>query len=161
MKTATISEIKRELKDQDLNMLIDLCLRLAKFKKDNKELLHYLLYESQNEESYVSIIKDEVDEDFELLNISSLYLAKKTIRKVLRKLNKYIKYSGKPKTEIELNSYFLFKLITCGLEIKKSKVLVNIFNRRLDLINKALKKIHPDLQYDFELEIQDLRSFLQ
>jgi hypothetical protein len=38
MKAATISEIKHELTQTNPSILIDLCLKLAKFKKDNKDV---------------------------------------------------------------------------------------------------------------------------
>ena len=49
MKTATVREIKLELKDKSSDELVELCLMLSKFKKENKELLTYLLYEKHNE----------------------------------------------------------------------------------------------------------------
>jgi len=161
MKTASVSEIRRELKSLPPEKLVELCLRLSRFKKDNKELLDYVLFESQDEESYISTIQEEILDDFESLNVSSLYLAKKTIRKVIRKLNKYTRYSGRLQTVIELNVFFLQRLIEVEQDIKKSKVLTNIFRRRLEVIHKALGKLHPDLQFDYELETEELVSFLR
>jgi len=53
MKAATIAELKRTLVTLDQGELLEAVLRLARFKKDNKELLTYLLYLSKNEASYV------------------------------------------------------------------------------------------------------------
>jgi len=39
MKTATVHEIKQELVATKPGDLVELCLRLARFKKENKELL--------------------------------------------------------------------------------------------------------------------------
>jgi hypothetical protein len=47
MTFATLAEIKKELQQVDADLLQTLCLRLAKYKKENKELLGYLLFESQ------------------------------------------------------------------------------------------------------------------
>ena len=49
MKTATVTELKKELKTRSQSDLVELCLKLSKFKKENKELLTYLLYEADNE----------------------------------------------------------------------------------------------------------------
>ncbi len=49
MKAATVKQIKDELKHHSQEELIDLCLHLSKFKKENKELLSYLLYDANNE----------------------------------------------------------------------------------------------------------------
>ena len=48
MKAAKVSEIKKDLKRKTQPELLDLCLHLAKFKKENKELLTYLLYEADD-----------------------------------------------------------------------------------------------------------------
>jgi len=44
MKAASSKEIKSALIEQSPTQLTELCLRLARFKKENKELLTYLLF---------------------------------------------------------------------------------------------------------------------
>ena len=94
MKTATIQEIKQELHEQPPGKIKELCLRLARFKKENKELLTYLLFEAHDESGYVQSVKLEIDEEFEKLPHSNLHLTKKSIRKVLKSINKYGRYTG-------------------------------------------------------------------
>ena len=65
MKAVTIKQLKDELSHKSALDLKELCLHLARFKKENKELLTYLLFESHDEESYIQIIKDEVDIQFD------------------------------------------------------------------------------------------------
>src|SRR5664280_225858 len=101
MKAVTIKELKEELSDCAPKDLRDLCLRLARFKKENKELLTYLLFESSDESLYVLNIKNEVDEQFEQINKKSPYLIKKSFRKILRGIKKYARYSLKKETEVE------------------------------------------------------------
>ena len=48
MKAATVSRIKKDISIKNHDELVELCLRLAKFKKENKELLTYLLYEADD-----------------------------------------------------------------------------------------------------------------
>ena len=55
MQTATIAKLKRELKFKSEEELKELCLLLAKFKKDNKELLTYLLFERGDEDAFISV----------------------------------------------------------------------------------------------------------
>ena len=43
MKAVTVKKIKDELSHRSANDLMELCLHLSKFKKENKELLTYLL----------------------------------------------------------------------------------------------------------------------
>ena len=49
MKAATVSQLKKELQHRNPDELLQLCLRLARFKLENKELLTYLLFEADNE----------------------------------------------------------------------------------------------------------------
>ena len=50
MKAATVAQLKKELQFKSQEETMQLCLRLARFKKENKELLTYLLFESDSEE---------------------------------------------------------------------------------------------------------------
>src|SRR5690242_11715529 len=115
MKAASIHEIKQELQSLPSSRLSELCLRLAKFKKDNKELLTYLLFEAADEPAYIASIKKEIDEEFTGLPKPNLYLTKKSLRKVLRITAKQIRYTGSPQAEVELLTYFLRKLRDSGI----------------------------------------------
>ena len=65
MKAASINEIKKELIELDSKTVQDLCMRLAKYKKENKELLTYLLFEAHDEAAFVNNVKTEMDELFQ------------------------------------------------------------------------------------------------
>jgi|SRR6187402_635740 len=158
MKAASIAEIKKELKTRSHTELLELCMRLAKYKKDNKELLTYLLYEAGNETAYINAIKEEVDESFKEINSSNSYLAKKGLRKVLRSLTKYIKYSGIKETELEILIYFCQKIKRSSIYkyLSTNSVLNNLYLSQLKKINKAVETLHEDLQYDYQQEIKKL-----
>ena len=156
MKAATITEIKKELKEREPAELVSTILRLARFKKDNKELLTYLLYESENEASYINSIKYEIDEQMAVLNKWSIYYLKKSLRKVLRNLDKKIRYSGNKETEAELRIYFCQKLIADRIPINRSRVLSNLYNGQIKKIRAAISKLHEDLQYDYNHELEKL-----
>lgn len=156
MKTATISQLKTELLHRSKPELIDLCLSLSKFKKENKELLTYLLFEADYEVGYVESIKTEIDEQFELINTSSYFFIKKSVRKILRMVKKYIRYSKKKETEIELLLHFCFTLQNMTPSIDKNTVLKNIFDRQIVLIKKAINSLHEDLQLDYNLALEEL-----
>src|SRR5690242_6711820 len=102
MKAASVNEIKQQLKKLDTDDLIELTLRLARFKKENKELLTYLIFEADDEEAYMAGVKEEINEGFREINNTSLYLVKKTLRRILRTVNKYIRYTGSKTVEVEL-----------------------------------------------------------
>lgn len=77
MMSASLSEIKNELKTIAPQQLQELCLRLAKYKKENKELLNYLLFEAINEQTFIQNVKDEIDEQFKQLNKNSFFSSQK------------------------------------------------------------------------------------
>jgi hypothetical protein len=156
MKAATVSELKAELVNAPAPQLVELCLRLAKFKKENKELLTYLLFESFDEEAYISNIKKEVEEQFEEMNRDSLYFVKKSLRKVLRTINKYIRYTASTNAEVSLLLHFCTTLKTSGIPIKRNQVIENIYHNQLKKIAKAISTMHEDLQYDYLKELKAL-----
>lgn len=156
MDTASLSDIKKELKTIAPEQLQELCLRLAKYKKENKELLNYLLFEAIDEQSFIQNIKEEIDDQFGLLNKSSFYLAKKTLRKALRTTEKYIKFSGSKETEIELLIYFCEKMKKSGLRMRSHRVILNMYLRQVERIKKVYSVLHEDLQYDYEEAVQEL-----
>src|SRR6186713_12788 len=149
MKAATIQEIKQELTNLPAPKLAELCLRLAKFKKDNKELLTYLLFESSDLPEYITNVKKEIDLGFEELPKPNLYLTKKSLRKVLRITAKEIRYTGSPQAEVELLTYFLQKIKESGIPIDKSPVLVNLYQNQLKKVRGIIATMHEDLQYDY------------
>jgi len=131
-------------------------MRLAKYKKENKELLTYLLFEANDEEAYIEGVKREINLGFEGMNRSNLYFAKKSIRKTLRITNKYIKYSGSKQTEVELLIYFCRTLKDYNLPLKSSTVLSNLYQKQLQRIRKALSSLHEDMQYDYKDDLESL-----
>lgn len=158
MKAATVNEIKRELKTLDPDALQELCMRLAKYKKENKELLTYLLYEAHNEQSYIAVVKEDVDELFnELPSRNNLYYVKKSLRKILRFVNKQIKYSGIKQTELELRIYFCVKITEAKIPLREGTVLYNLYQQQLKKIYAIVVKLPEDLQLDYEGAIQVLK----
>ena len=156
MKTASISVIKKELKNLPPEELQAVIARLTKYKKENKELLSYLLFEAENEQAFIESVKKEIDEQFSNLNRSSFYLAKKTLRKVLKTTNKHIRFSGIKETEIQLLIYFCQKLKKSGLNYKSSRVVFNMYINQIKRIRKVLSMLHEDLQFDYEEEVENL-----
>ena len=156
MKPASISQLKQEMKNRSSNELLEICLRLARFKKENKELLTYLLFEVQDEQTYVESIKKEIDRQFQEINKSNIYFAKKSIRKIVRTTNKFIRYSSRKQTEVELLMHFCKRLKDSGIPMNKSIALSNIYIRQIQKIKKAISTLHEDLQYDYSEELKPL-----
>ncbi|SFD05683.1 hypothetical protein [Algibacter pectinivorans] len=156
MKAVPLPEIKKELNTLSHKETQELCLRLARFKKENKELLTYLLFESHNESGYIQTVKGYMDEEFELINTNSYFYIRKSARKILRNVKKFIRYSQKKETEVELLLYFCQKLKDFKPSIKRSTQLQNMYNRQILLAKKSITKLHEDLQYDFNLMLEEL-----
>ena len=156
MKIASVKELKDELKHRSKEELLEYCLQLSKFKKENKELLTYLLFDSTDEEEYIRQIKADMDDQFQEINTKNFYLIKKSVRKILKSIKKYIRYSKKKETEVELLLYFCSKLINLKPSIKRNTTLLNLYTRQLNMAKKAIGMLHEDLQYDYELELENL-----
>lgn len=156
MKTATVTVLKKELKYKSSDELLHLCLTLSKFKKENKELLTYLLFEAEDEEAFIQSVKNEVDDLFNQINTSSYFYIKKSVRKILRLIKKYIRYSKKKETEVELLIYFCEQLKEMRPSMERNTSLLNIFDRQILTIKKVIGNLHEDLQYDYNIELEEI-----
>lgn len=156
MKAATVSQLKKELGTRSQAELLEYCLSLSKFKKENKELLTYLLYEASNEVAYLVNVKEEIDAQFEQINTNTYYYIKKSVRKILRITKKYIRYSKKKETEVELLIYFCSKLKVMKPSMENNVALHNIYKRQIEAIKKTVLGLHEDLKYDYEIELEEL-----
>lgn len=158
MKTATIKEIKTELGEITKLELVALCLELGKFKKENKELLTYLLFESGNEEQFILEIKDETKIQFQSINTNSYFYIKKSVRKILRRIKTYIRYSKNKETEVELLLFFCTQMKALVPSIKENIALHNIYKREILAIEKKILKLHEDLQFDYNIELFKIKN---
>lgn len=154
MKISTVSEIKQQLSNASAKELLEICMRIIKYKKENKELVSFLLYEAQDLPAFIESIKNEMDEQFLQVNISNFYFAKKGLRKILKSTNRYIKYTQSKEAEAELLIYFCKKIKHSGIRISNSTALTNLYNNQLKKIKIAVATLHEDLQYDLNREIE-------
>ncbi len=161
MKAASLKDIQTELENLSPQEVMALCLRLARFKKENKELLTYLLFEAFDEEAYVSVIKKEVEEQFAAINTSSLYFVKKSLRKILRMISKFSRYTGSPVVEIQLLLHFCNYLNESGISINDSLALLNIYQNQIKKIRKLIATMHEDLQFDYLKELTKTLSAVE
>ena len=155
MTTASLSELRRGINNIPLNDLPELCIRLARFKKENKELLSYLLFEADDEPEYIRRVKIEIDGQFTELSRTSPYLTKKGIRKILAFSNQRIRYSGQKRTEVELLIHFCRKFKK-EVPFRHNITIKNIYTRQILRIKKTIGTLHEDLQFDYSEEIMTL-----
>jgi len=156
MKSASIQELKQQLLNTPAAELTELCLRLAKYKKENKELLTYLIFEAHDEQGYVQSIKKEVEEQFAEINHSNLYFVKKTLRKILKNINTHIRYTGSAQVTVDLLIYFCQSIKESGIPIQKNPIIANMYKSQVQKINKTLLGLHEDIQYDYAREVAAL-----
>jgi gas vesicle protein len=157
MKPASVNKIKQKLKETEKKDLVEICQRLARFKKENKELLTYLLFEEDDLPNYIKNVKQEIDEGFTQVNTSNVYFAKKTIRKMLRTANKHIRYTSSKTAEVEILLHFLTNFKGLSLVWQKSTALTNLYKTQLKKISSAIQTMHEDLQYDYRRELNLLQ----
>ncbi len=159
MKTATLNELKKELHELPQKQLVELCLSLAKYKKDNKEFLDYLLFEAHDKTNFVAEVKKQIDSHFsELKTQSNLYFVKKSLRKLLRLITKYCKYISDKALAADLHIYFCKKLKLSSIQYQKSQLLINMYQQQLKKINTLLKSLHEDLQNDYLRELEEIAN---
>lgn len=156
MNSASIEEIKKELKQLPPKKVLDLTLRLARFKKENKELLTYLLFESHDEAGYIKVLQADIDEKFAGIDPSPVSKAKKEYRKILRMINRQIKYIGSRAAAVELLLHFTEMLKQ--QEENLHPRLQTIFLQQLTKAEKLLPLIEDDLQFDYQQKIDSLRG---
>lgn len=156
MRTATINELKKELATVPHAQLAELCLRLAKAKKENKELLTFLLFDAHDLDGYIRSVREYIDIEFASLSTTHLYFAKKTLRKILRITNKHIRFTGSKQAETELLLFFCEKMKKSGIRMDNSVQLSNLYFQQLRKIEKAIEAQHEDLQYDYRKKLDAL-----
>lgn len=156
MKAASLNEIRKQLTGLDRGMLEHVCSTLARYKKENKELLTYLLFDSHDEQGYVKELKQEVDDLFESVPKGNVYFVKKSIRKIVRFINKQIKYSGLPATELDVRIHFCLKMKAAGVSLKEGSVLYNMYQQQKKKVHSVWSRLPEDLQFDYQREITSL-----
>jgi hypothetical protein len=160
MKPASIEDIKKELRELPAKKVLELTLRLARFKKENKELLTYLLFEAGDEAGYIQSLQLEIDEMFSQISGMPVSQAKKPLRRILRNINRQIKYIGTKAAAVELFLHFCLRLKEREQGVVHPKLLI-IYMQQLTKAEKLLPAIDEDLQYDYEQRINALRSNTQ
>ncbi|MEN9347131.1 MAG: hypothetical protein ACOVOO_11840 [Flavobacteriales bacterium] len=156
MKAASVSDVKKELRLKSEDELAELLMRMVKYKKENKELISYLLFDAEDESQYVNDIKLEIDLAFDEMNKSTIYFIKKSLRKVLRTANKHIKFSGQKTTEVAILLYFCKKITELGRSATSNVSVQLIYHRQIQKIEKALAGMHEDLRFDFTNDLNEL-----
>lgn len=156
MKAASLNEIKQELITLSPKKVMELCLRLAKFRKENKELLSYLLFESHDEQGYVESVKKEINDQFWDLPRGNMYIIKKGLRKILRTIAKYSKHTATKESEVEILIHFCKNLNDSAIPFRANKALSNLYDQQLKKLNALAEQVHEDLRFDYKKQLEQL-----
>jgi hypothetical protein len=153
MDPASLNDIKKALQTMSAEKLREYCLRMAKYKKENKELLGFILFLEDDILQFTKDVKYEMDQAFAVLNSNTTYLSAKGLRKILKSVNKYIKFSGNKELEVELLLHFCKKMKNAPVRLQSSVVLGNLYSRQVERIYRALDGLHEDKQADYRKDI--------
>ncbi len=146
--TFGLQDIKKELQHLSPLQTTELCLRLARYKKENKELLAYLMFESADEQAFIEKVKSEIGFMFSALPSQS-YNAAKGVRKILRLISKYTRFMGSKEAEIDMLLNFCHNYVQYTDRKVSYKPLRIILHRQLQKISGLVGKLHEDLQLDY------------
>jgi hypothetical protein len=157
MKAASLAEVKKELNQLEPAQLTELCITLAKYKKDNKELLNYLLFEAHNKTQFICNVKTEIDQQFAEINASgNLNNTKKSLRKIVRIITKYCKYLNDKAAAADLHIYFCATLKSSAIPYHKNQMISNLYAQQLKKINTLISTLHEDIQLDFVTDLEKI-----
>jgi len=146
-----IHDLKKELITRPQKELVELCLSMAKLKTENKEMLSYLLFDSDNPLDYAIRLKDVINEQFETLN-QHYYYSTKMLRKTLRLINKYSRFTKFKQGEIELLLCFAQAYTNQISADTKHQPLLGLQYRSLTKARQLIGKLHEDLISDYSIE---------
>jgi DNA polymerase III gamma/tau subunit len=147
----SLTILKKELAQKSEKELMDICIKLAKLKKENKEMLAYLLYEAGDPLNYVERVKEEIEEHFDNLSTSQ-YQAVKQLRKTLRLITKYVRFTASKQGELELQLHFIRQFIEKVEPGASWAPLQQLLFRAVHKSRQLIGKLHEDLQYDYKDE---------
>ncbi len=157
MQPASIDTIKQELKQRTPKQVLDILLHLARFKKENKELLTYLLFEATDNEAYVRQVKEEITDALHQIDGLPAYQYKKQFRKMQRKLGKPVKYMNNKSATIELYMHVIEQISADRKTSFIRAFLDKVAEQYIRKIEKILPAVPEDLAGDIARRIQQFR----
>lgn len=158
MSPATIEDLKKELQKLPPKKLLELTLKLARFKKENKELLTFLLFESGNIEGYVQSLQMEIDEMVADIHKAPSAVVKKQLRRVTRLITRQSKYIASKPATAELHLHFCLALKNHPESLLNITSANTIYQQQLNKLSKLVPTLDDDLQYDLQQKIDALEN---
>lgn len=156
MQIPSLAALKKELNFLSEKELIETVLELAKFNRDNKAFLYFKLFERDNPRIFIEMVKDDLDISFMDANTRNYHVAKKSAQAIRRKLNKNLKLSKDKTAHIELIIHFCKQMKVYGFLEYRHPVIENLYNIQIGKVEKLIAGLHEDLQYDYQLILEEL-----
>lgn len=148
MAAEKLTTIKKELAQKTEQELIQLCLQMAKLKTENKEMLTYLLFDADEPLQYAERIKEEIDVIFWHMP-QHQYSSIKHLRKCIKLINKYARFSKSKQGEVELLLHFSERFLGKMDSNSSFKPLQILLFRAMHKSKQIIVKMHEDLQFDY------------
>lgn len=158
MTPASVDQIKKELQKLPPKKVLDLALRLARFKKENKELITYLLFEAGDEPGYIQSLQIEIDEMLGEIHKGPSATIKKQLRRITRLINRQTKYIGSKSAAVELHLHLCNGIYNHPDNLLNITSANTIFQQQLSKATRLVPLVEDDLQYDFQLTIDQLTA---
>jgi hypothetical protein len=161
MKAATLHQIKKELETSSPQRVLALLLKIVKSKTENKELISYLLFDEDNLSGYIADLREDVSELLKDVKYLPPYQVKRSLRKALKFITKYTKYTGAKETEAELLVHLCKLMQTQGLASGSNKIANSIYAKQVEKIEKLIPYLHEELQFDYKEELVVLKKSIK
>lgn len=161
MKSASLAELKKELKHLEKEELETILLQVVKYKKENKELLSYLLFDADYEEGYIAKVKEAMEQEFQEMNTGNLRAVKKSMQRILRIVKKYIGFSLQKATETELLISYCYLVLRLPVRYLSVTVIRNMLERNYKAILKSIEKLEEDLRTDYNEDIERIQKEIE
>ncbi len=155
-----LQQQKKEITKLDAKTLADICIKLAKYKTENKEFLNYLLFHSYDNQPYIDELKLEINNTFSALKFND-YAHFKLIKVLLLRINKHLKFIGDKNQEAEIVAQFCNTFMANVSVRSYYNGLIQILFRQFVRLQKIVGKLDEDLQFDYKDDIYNIFSYLK
>jgi len=158
MKAASLHQIKKELETYSPQKMLDITLKLIKHKTENKEFVSYLLFDENDLAGYIFDLREDITGMLTDIRYLPGYQIKKILRKALKFITRYSRYTHAKETDAELLLHFCSLMKENGLLRNTNKAITVIFYKQLEKVEKMLPVLHEELQFDYHQKIEALRK---
>lgn len=159
MKSYSLNDIKKEITHLQQKDLIQLCVNVAKFKKENKDYISFILFESHNKRAYLEDVKNDIKS--QIISFEGNYF-KYDFKKKLRVLKSFLvrnnKYLNDKALSVEMYIFLCNELRQDGYPYMKHGEFDTFYGQQIKKISNFIATLHEDLRYDFGQQLEELIS---